>query len=82
MLDQAVPSGLKLGPSFQVVEQLTVKHDAYTPVLIANRLLTIGQADDAESPRTKRQARPLQVALFVGAAVKNRLRHPLDDPIL
>jgi hypothetical protein len=77
-----MPVGFQLGARFKVVEELTIKDYCHTPVFVGDRLLAVRQADDAESARSQRQTRALKVAFFVGAAVKNRLRHLFDDPIL
>ena len=62
-----------------VIEQLAVEDDVHFPVLVADRLLAIGEADDAEPARGHAQSGAPEEALFIGTAMRERATHSLND---
>ena len=62
-----------------MIEQLAVEDHKDAPVFVGDRLLAIGKSDDAESPGGEGHARPMKEALFVRAAMHQRLRHAIND---
>src|SRR6516165_7797929 len=79
---EAVTTRFQLRTFLREVEELAIEHDRHAPVFVGNRLLPICQADDTEPPRSQSNARPTKIPLLIRAAVKYRLGHRLDDPLL
>ena len=48
MCDEAMPTRSQLVPTFNVIEQFAVEDDGDGAVFVKDRLLSIGQANDAE----------------------------------
>jgi hypothetical protein len=69
MLHQAMPERLQLCPLFKVVKQLAIEDHDDVRLLIGDRLLTIREADNAQSPRCQRDSRVIKEARFVRAAM-------------
>src|SRR5262249_11535676 len=78
---KTVPTRFKFRAFLRIVKELAIEHHRHAPVFVCDRLLPIRQPDDAEPPRSQGDAGPLKVPLLVGAAMKYRLRHRMDDPI-
>src|SRR5262245_35115252 len=57
------------------VEKLAVEDNAHFAGFVAERLPPIAQADNAQTPRRQPDARPHEIAVFVGAAMDQRARH-------
>ncbi len=75
---EAMAERLELAALLGVVEQLAVKDDGDGAVLVGDGLAAIGEADDAEAARGEGEARQLQKAVLVGAAVVKGLGHGPD----
>src|SRR5262245_37212524 len=73
---EAVAVPLQFGTQLGILEDLTVEDHEDAPVLVGHRLAAIRQPDDAQPARCQAQARPLQKAVLVGAAVQQRRCHP------
>ena len=67
-----VPQPLKMPPLFGKIEQFPIVDHGNTAVLVVDRLLTIGEAHDAESPRDQPQTGTDQLAALVGSTMQNR----------
>jgi hypothetical protein len=76
---QAMAASLEFPPPFEMVEQLAVENRMNVPILVENWLLAIGEADDAQAPRTQGKSRSVEVALFVRAAMDDRTSHPTNN---
>ena len=81
MSAQLVPAIRQLGASLCMVKKLAVKHDVNTPVFIRHRLLTIGQAHDAQPTRSQRQPWPDKKAFLIRPTVGERPRHRLNSSV-
>ena len=74
---EPVPLALQLGLALGIVEQLAVEDDGDGSVFVEDRLLAVGQADDAEPPRRQPNARLDKPAFLVRPPVIQGLGHRL-----
>ncbi len=81
MGDQPMAAARQLGAPFEVIEKLAIEHDRDAPVFVGHGLLAIRQADDAQPPRSQRDAGTIQKAFLVRAAMHDGTRHFFDDAL-
>src|SRR3989442_5700247 len=73
--------GEEMAPGFErpsrlgVVEQLAVEDGHDAAVLVGDRLMTVGEVDDAEPAIRQGHAITLEVAFVVGSAMHDGIRH-------
>src|SRR5262249_24769526 len=77
--DKPMSAAGKLGPALGVVEQLAVEDHLDGAVLVADRLATVEQPDNAESPGGEAQTGALQATVLVGPTVDDRVGHCVQD---
>ena len=70
-----MPLGLQSFALLVMVEQFAVEHGHDGAGFVPNRLPTVGQADNAEPPRGKADARSPEEAGLVGAAMNKGVGH-------
>src|SRR6185437_1923357 len=75
---EAMAASFQFGTHFGVVEQFAIEDDGDGAILIMNGLAAVGQPDNAETARGKRQSRPFEEAIFIRSAMIQSLRHRLD----
>ena len=75
MSGKAMSLRFQLGFQFGIIEQFAVEDDGNGAVLIRNGLSTIPEADDAQAPRGHAHGRAVKEAVFIRAAMDDRLRH-------
>ena len=71
--------GFEPGFDLGVVEEFTIVNDDDGAVLVADRLPSVLQADDAEAPIRQPDAGLFEIAVFIGSAVNDGVRHALQD---
>ena len=79
VLYQAMPARLQFRPLFEVVEKLAIEDHGDVLLLVGNRLLPVREPDDTEPPHPEREPRPVEIALFIRAAMDDCAGHPADD---
>src|SRR3954453_15133143 len=68
-------------PALDVIKELAVKNHDDIAVFVKDRLLPIGQTDNAQPPRSQPEPGPNEKTLLVGAAVEQRPGHPFQTPL-
>src|SRR5215831_20872624 len=71
--------GLKRLTQLAEVVDLAVEDHRDPPVLVADRLMSGRDIDDAQPPHGERDARLHEHPLIVGPAMANRLAHPVRE---
>src|SRR5277367_244968 len=64
---------------FRIVVDFAVQHHPNAAVFIRNRLVTAGDIDDAQAPKTQPDARSRVNPFVIRASMNNCLRHPADE---
>src|SRR5262249_22719857 len=72
---EAMPAFLQFGAGFRVVKQLAVVDDADAAILVEDRLPSIRQADNAQSPRRQTHLGPVKETILVGPAMGQGSSH-------
>src|ERR1051325_2215159 len=78
---EAMSTGPKFLASFDVIEQFAVEDYRNAAVFIKDWLLAVGQANDAQPPRSQAQSWPNQKPLLVRSTVQERPRHSLNTSL-
>src|ERR1700730_11674894 len=60
---------------FRIVEQLAVEHGDYGAGLVEQRLLSVGDAHNAETARRESDSRPNEIPLLVRTSMQQASRH-------
>ena len=63
---------------FGIIEELAVEDDGDGAILVADRLLAVGEADDAEPAIGQAEARLVEVAVIVRAAMDDGVGHAFE----
>src|SRR3954471_21291747 len=68
-------------PALDVIKQLAVKDYRDVAIFVKDRLLAIGQTDNAQPARGQTETGPNKKSLLVRATVQQRPGHPLHAPL-
>src|SRR5690606_19501779 len=79
MSNQPVPPGLQFGTAFHMVEEFPIEDDEDVSLLVGHWLLTVGQANDAQTPGNEAHPGAFQETLFIGASMKDGATHHFED---
>ena len=79
---QLVALLLQLRAQVAVVVDLAVEDGDDRAVLVEDRLVAAGEIDDAQTARAERDAVVREVALAVGPAMDDPIRHPADESLV
>src|SRR5262245_7883452 len=69
----------QLVPYLRIIEQFAVEDGRHRAILVVHGLSAVGQSDDAQTTIGHGQAGAEEVAVVIGAAMKNPVGHPADD---
>src|SRR6185503_19275874 len=75
-----VALGLELRLALRIIEQLAVVDDGDGAILVEDRLRAVAETDDRQAAVGEAEAGTDEVAVRVGAAVPDRIRHLLQHP--
>src|SRR5882757_4366555 len=78
--DELVSARPELLSSLDVIKQFAVENYGDAAVFVEDRLLPIGQADNAQPACSESQSGTNQKAFFVRAAMQQRPGHSLNTP--
>src|SRR5207244_2408078 len=78
---ELMTASLQLLSQLEVVVDLTVQDRMHPSRLVRDRLMSVGDVDDAEPACSERDALFDDAARVIGAAMDDRVRHALDDPM-
>src|SRR3954447_19983232 len=67
-------------PALDVIKQLAVENNSDVAIFVKDRLLAIGQTDNAQPARSRTEPWPNKKAFLVRASVEQRAGHSLHAP--
>jgi hypothetical protein len=76
---EPVPRALELGTDVEVVVDLAVEHEGEGSFLVEERLVSALEVDDREAPEAEVAGPVHDLALVVGAPVREEIAHALED---
>src|SRR4051794_22314845 len=79
--NEAMSPRAQLVPALDVIKQLAVENNSDVAIFVKDRLLAIGQTDNAQPARSQTEPRPNKKAFLVRAAMEQRAGHSLHAPL-